>query len=508
MKIETHDVTGNARLQSESELLQDDSSISFIQDGCRDVVPFAGNRNGTDIYNEGSNGYYWSGTLNEDNENNAYEFEFNMNDGNLDYNWNDNNNRENGLSVRPVSEFIGNSSAPFRTDPDTLLLDLYRAFKDARRHKRKKTYVLKFSLNLEKELISLRDDILNRRYIPRPCRCFIIRDPKLREVFAADFRDRIVHHLYYNYMRELFERSFIHDSYSCIKGRGTHWGIRRLKHHIRSVSCNYTKECYVLKLDIKGYFMHIDRSLLLDICRTSISRMGTHPSNKPGKTWAEVLDMPLMDYLTETIIMNNPLEGCRKVGDASDWYELPVSKSLFHSPRGCGLPIGNLTSQLFSNVYMNLYDQFCKRILKCQAYGRYVDDSYIVSNHKEELRNMSKEISSFLLNTLKLEINRDKTRICNIRHGVGFLGAYIRPYRTYMQINTLKRIRKSIKELESVTDPHSIFSSVNSYLGALSHCYSYRIRMSIINDNRHLFRYGYFGKSGLTYRLRRRLVVR
>lgn len=232
----TQAMAGNARLQPDRGL-SDTSPLSFISDGCPDCVPFAGNRNNADLNNEGNNGYYWSGTQNDDN--NAYNLNCNWDNGS----WNNNWNRENGLSVRPVSEFMDNSSSfSFQTSPEQLLLDLYKAYKDARKHERRKSYILNFDLNIEEELISLRDEILSRMYSPKPCSCFIIRDPKVREIFAADFRDRILHHLYYNYTHILFERSFIADSYSCIKGRGTHYGIKRLEHHIRSVSLNYTRK--------------------------------------------------------------------------------------------------------------------------------------------------------------------------------------------------------------------------------------------------------------------------
>lgn len=140
-----------------------------------------------------------------------------------------------------------------------LLQDLHRAYYDARRHKRCKPYVQRFEANLEHNLSQLCYELWTRRYCPQPSTCFIITDPKKREVFAAEFRDRIVHHLYYNYVHTMFERTFVQDSYSCIKGRGTHYGVRRLEHHIRQESHNYTKPCYVMKMDVRGYFMHIDR---------------------------------------------------------------------------------------------------------------------------------------------------------------------------------------------------------------------------------------------------------
>jgi len=209
-------------------------------------LPAAGNRNGTSLNNAGSNGNYWSSSLNENNSDNARNVNFNSEEVNRN-----NNNRYNGFSVRPVSALTMSRSAPiFDTPPGKLLLDLYRAYKDALRHKRRKDYQLKFERNVEAELVRQRDAILSSRYRPGPSTCFIIHDPKMREVFAAQFRDRVVHHLLYNYIGPLLIPGFIRDSYSCIPERGTHDGILRLEESIRSVSCNYSRPCFILKLDI------------------------------------------------------------------------------------------------------------------------------------------------------------------------------------------------------------------------------------------------------------------
>ena len=475
--------------------------LPFIPDGCHSPLPAAGNRNGTELYNRGSNGNYWSGTLNENNSNNAYNLNFN----DWNNNWNDWNNRNNGFSVRPVTELTGTAAAPsppFNISREQLLLDLYKAFKDARRHKRKKHYVQQFSENLEENLIDLRDEIIEGRYTPRPSTCFIITDPKVREVFAADFRDRIVHHLYYNYTHVLFERTFITDSYSCIRNRGTHWGIDRLEHHIRSVSCNYTRPCYVMKLDIRGYFMHIHRERLLQLCRDTLLKMRTHSSDEEGKTWGDKLDYGLVLYLTGVIIMNNPLIGCHRRGAASDWDSLPPSKSLFHSPPGCGLPIGNLTSQLFSNVYLNHYDQFMKRVLRCRAYGRYVDDSYVVSNHKATLRGIVPLVSAFLEEELGLSLHPDKLVICDVRHGVGFLGAYLKPYRKYIHNESLRRVKEGVESLRKVHDAEVLRASIDSYLGVMSHYASYNLRYKVFCTRRFLYRYGWFGSGIQTFKVR------
>lgn len=246
---------------------------------------------------------------------------------------------------------------PFSSSPDQLLLDLYRAYKDARRHKRMKKDQLRFERYYERNLVALRDAILARRYKPGPCKCFIIHDPKMWEILAAQFRDRVVHHLLYNYIYKFLEMQFIRDSYSCIKGRGTHDGIRRLEEKIRQVSCNYSRPCYILKLDIEGHFMHIDRERLLVLCKQMLRR------------YRAQVDYPLVEYLLETIITSNPLKGCIRVGAPSDWNGLPDKKSLFKSPPGCGLPIGNLTSQMFSNVYMDSFDKYMDA-LSGGKYGR------------------------------------------------------------------------------------------------------------------------------------------
>ena len=328
----------------------------------------------------------------------------------------------------------------FTIAPGELLRDLHRAYLDARKNKRGKEYQLRFEYRLEENLVELRDELLGRIYRPRPSTCFVIHEPKMREVFAASFRDRVVHHLFYNYVYELFERSFIYDCYSCIKGRGTHFGIDRLRHHIRSVSEGYSRPCYVLKIDIKGYFMGIDRRGLLEICRDTLNRMRDRPSGTEGKTWGEILDYPFVDYLLRSIINNDSTAGCIRLGRASEWEKLPPEKSLFTAKPGCGLPIGNLSSQLFSNIYMNVFDQFAKRELGCKHYGRYVDDAFVVSGDRKWLQSLIPRIEAFLEGRLGLRLNTDKLRIWDTYQGVEFLGAYLRPFRTYISSHSLRRV--------------------------------------------------------------------
>ena len=152
-----------------------------------------------------------------------------------------------------------------------LLEDLLQAYYDARKHKRNTINQLRFEYNQEHEIVSLCDEILEKRYEIRPSICFIVEKPVKREIFAADFRDRVVHHLVYNYINPIFEKSFIDDSYSCRKNRGTLYGIKRVEHFIKECSDNYKKDCYILKLDISGYFMNINKEILFEKIRVLLN---------------------------------------------------------------------------------------------------------------------------------------------------------------------------------------------------------------------------------------------
>jgi hypothetical protein len=318
-----------------------------------------------------------------------------------------------------------------------------------------------------------------------------VKYPKKREVFAAQFRDRIVHHLYYNYTHQIFELTFIADTYSCIKGRGTHYGIARITQHIRQESQNWTKPCYAMNLDIRGYFMHIDRERLLHIATQSLNTMRTHkvgladdvpiPSGvilTPATTWNEIRDFSFILWLTEQITMLNPMDDCVIVGDESDWEGIDHAKCMRYAAPGVGLPIGNLTSQLYSNVYLNTLDQFVKREIGCRHYGRYVDDSVMIDSSREWLLAQVPKIREFLYYQLGLQLHMGKLHVRNVMHGVEFLGTFIKPYRNYISTHSLRRMQQKIQEID-IHRPQHAASSVNSYLGALRHTASYNQRKRI-----------------------------
>ena len=372
---------------------------------------------------------------------------------------------------------------------DRLMYDLLVAFIDAARHKHKMSYVQKFEKHLKRNLEKLCDDLLERRYVAQPSKCFIIEYPKKREVFAAMFRDRVVHHLYYNYTHEMFERTFIADSYSCIKGRGTHYGIERLAQHIRKESLNWQVPCYAMNLDIRGYFMHIDRRRLLKIASDTLIRMLEHQVNPNDTTqWRDIRDFDFILWLTEQIVMLDPKVSCEIVGDKSDWEGLDRNKSLFYTPDGCGLPIGNLTSQLYSNVYLNEFDQFMKQEMKCKHYGRYVDDSFVVSRDKQWMLSMVPDIRAFLKEHLGLELHMGKLHVHSIYQGVEFLGAFIKPFRTYTASKTIRRMKDTITQIDLYDKEHTI-CSVNSYLGVMSHTASYNIRRKLFQRYSHILQF-------------------
>jgi retron-type reverse transcriptase len=386
----------------------------------------------------------------------------------------------------------------------TLLLDLFTAYYCARKNKRNTINQLEFEINYESNLIKLHDDILNRTYSISPSIAFIINKPVKREIFAASFRDRVVHHLLFNYINPTFENQFIKDSYSCRKGKGTHYGISRLYDSIKKCSKDYKEDCYVLKLDIQGYFMSINKTILQ---QKLIATVTTASTIKPA-----IKD--LSHYLIDTILANDATQNCIIKGKISDWNDLPKSKSLFFSKANCGLPIGNLTSQLFSNIYLHSFDTFIKNENKIKYYGRYVDDFYILSNNASDLQEYITISKEYLENELGLQLHPKKIILQHFSKGVNFLGATLKPHRKYVsnraKINFKLRVKNWKLFLQNNT-PHyadlmQIRASINSYLGLMRHYRTYNIRYNTLIKDRNnlLFQYGYieaFKKGAMIYKL-------
>lgn len=348
--------------------------------------------------------------------------------------------------------------------------ELTLAYCQARTHKRWKANTIQLSAQVEANLRQLCQDILQRRYVIRPSLCFVAEYPVKREIFAGDFRDRVVHHLVFNALAPLYERFFINDCYSCRKGFGTSYGVARMQKFLRQVTRNYSQPAYVLKLDISGYFMNIDRNILYRKNRTLVVHL----------FWDQPAKANLFLYLLRRIIFNDPTSDCRMRGSRIDWQDLPRNKSLFAASPGKGLPIGNLTSQLFGNLYLNDFDHFIKEKLKCCYYGRYVDDLVVMHRDKDFLKSIIPKIDRYLRKNLGLCLHAKKIYLQDSCHGFSFLGTYIKPYRLYVgqriKAGFYRHVRQAAKG--EIADP----AFFNSYLGMMKHYNSYRLRQKIMTS--------------------------
>ena len=253
------------------------------------------------------------------------------------------------------------------------------AYKKARKHKTLRPCVLEFEENFAENLDMLRTELLFHLYKPRPLKTFILRDPKTRKISKSDFRDRIIHHALCNIIEPLFERMFINDSYANRKEKGTLKAIQRFEYFRKKLSQNNTSRVFILKSDIRHYFDKVDHAILLKIIRKRI--------NDPKVLW--LIGRVLSNYSTS---------------------------------EGKGMPLGNLTSQFFANVYLNELDQFVKHKLKAKNYIRYVDDFVILHNSEENLTEWKTLIADFLKEELLLDLHPDKTKIILSDHGADFLG--------------------------------------------------------------------------------------
>ena len=341
---------------------------------------------------------------------------------------------------------------------DWLFWKLYQAERKARKGKAMTRDVYLFEMNLMENLRQLTHDIWTGVYKPGRGIAFIIEKPVVREIFAAPFRDRIVHHFLYDMIYDWWDKRLINDSYSCRKGKGAIYGIERLKKYIRSTSCNYTVPTYVLKLDIKGYFMSLRHEKLYERVCWGLARQ-YKDSPKTRK---------LLEYLWREVIFDKPCEGVKIRGSWADWKKLPREKSLFCQAPGVGIVIGNLSSQLLSNIYLDLLDRYITFELGCKTYGRYVDDFYIVVSEKDRKRLLADvpKIERFLKEEMDLILHPRKRYFQEVHKGVEFLGAVVYLFHT---VPTRRFKNNFCKNLAEVGMGYRDVAAVTSYLGRLKH---------------------------------------
>jgi hypothetical protein len=341
-------------------------------------------------------------------------------------------------------------------DNEILFEELLHAYLDCRNSKRYKNTQLDFELDHLNNLRQLLVELNTYTYQIQQSIVFIITDPKIREVWAATFRDRIVHHLIYNNLKYI-EKRFIEDTYSCIENRGTLAAAYRLDHFCKSITHTYTKTAYYFKFDITNFFGSIDKNILWNIVEPLISRT-------------------IIKKLLYQVIFNDPTIDPIYMGNYhNEVLQLPQHKSLFNRPKDVGLPIGNITSQFLSNLYLNILDQYIKHQLHCKYYLRYADDAIILDYSKDNLLYYQKIINEYLYDQLHLTLHPDKCYINEISSGIDFVGYIIYPYYTQLRPHTIEKVFKITKN-KKYLPLEDLTASINSYLGMLRHTTSYNTR--------------------------------
>ena len=312
------------------------------------------------------------------------------------------------------------------------------AWYEFKRGKGKKQDVQEFEFNLEDNLFSLHQDLKSKNYRHGDYLSFYIYDPKLRHIHKATVRDRLLHHAIFRVLYPIFDKKFIYDSYSCRLHKGTHRGVLRLRQFTRKASANYRSSAYVLKCDVKKFFASINHDILLSLIEK------------------EILDYDVL-WLIEEILKS---------------YK-------------SGLPLGNVTSQLFANIYLNELDQFMKHQLKEKYYIRYCDDFIILHKDKNHLENIVIVIQKFLNLKLDLKLHPAKIIFRKLNQGIDFLGYIVLPHyiviRTKTKRRMLKKLRIKKSQLENGMITINAFNhSLQSYLGILKHCKGIGINQEIL----------------------------
>lgn len=329
--------------------------------------------------------------------------------------------------------------------------NLALAFKKAKKGKTKKIYVIEFERDLEANLSLLQKELLDQTYFPNPLKSFIIRDPKTRKIHASAFVDRIVHHAIINILEPIFERVFIYDSYASRKNKGTHKAIERFKGFMRKVSRNGKLiknalnknmiEGYVFKADIKHYFEEVNHDILIKIIGSKID----------DKKTIDLIDKILKNFDSEVL--------------------------------GKGMPLGNLTSQFFANVYLNKLDYFIKYKLRVKYYIRYVDDFVILHKSKKRLEYLKRQIDEFLKKELELELHPQKSKVLALRNGITFLG-----YRIFYHYNLLnkKNINLIVKKLKSFREnkisKEDFHNCLKGWEGYSKWANAYKLKKRLLGD--------------------------
>lgn len=338
--------------------------------------------------------------------------------------------------------------------------NLLSSYRLARRGNRYKTQICKFDFFLENNLLKLRYLLQTGSYTPLPYTQFVVEEPKKRNVSAPDFRDRVLHHALVSVIGQIFDKTFINDAYACRKEKGTHYGMRRVKKFLQSARTFYKdkKPIYILQCDIRKFFPSISWDVLLCLI---------------GKKVACPRTMRLIEKIVTTYSVTN------SNGEVS----LPLEEAVSIRDRK-GLPIGNLTSQLFANVFLNPLDHFVKEVLRERWYGRYMDDFLIIHPDKAHLKEVRGQIRQFLEDSLKLSLHQRKTIIQNVGNGVPFVGYRIFYDHVLIRGSTLLRFRKNYRSKQKLVqmgkiDREKFAQTEQSFGGHLKHANAWNLRRKL-----------------------------
>lgn len=319
------------------------------------------------------------------------------------------------------------------------VLEAYLAFRCG---KRGTASVQAFEADWQVNLVELYEDLLEGVYRPGRSICFAITRPKPREVWAAEPRDRVVHHLLYRRIGHAIERTFIADTFACIPGRGTLYAAKRIQAKVRAITQGGARRAFYLKCDIRNFFVSIDKRILADELERRI----------PEPFW---LDLALR------ILFHDPREDVQMQGRPQDLARVPPYKSLLNQPPHLGLPIGNLSSQFYANVLLDVLDRFVKHQLRARHYGRYVDDIVLLHESAQQLNAWLGEISAFLPERLGLELNPVKTILQPVERGLDFCGQVITSERRTLRRRTFNDALQRLGRMPE----EDVYQAANSYFG-------------------------------------------
>jgi RNA-directed DNA polymerase len=404
---------------------------------------------------------------------NAYKY--NPNNGNIN-----NNNKTNNNYARCVRSEKEQTLALFSFE------NIFDSYVNCRKSKRGTMNALRFEENLEANLRELYFALNNKNYEPGRSVCFTVLNPKPREIFAADFRDRIIHHIIVSALEKIFEPIFSNNSFACRKQKGTHKAVRHLQRNMRKVmgSNDGRKRAYYLQLDIRNFFMSIDKQVLFSLIEKRVFGYAS---------WSDDFKSDLL-WVSKKVIFYDPTTNYHQKSPRCISELVPNHKSLINVEKGKGLPIGNHTSQFFANVYLNELDQFVKKEIKCKYYVRYVDDFILLSESKEELLNWFWEIKDFVEIYLCLSL-KDEVKLLPITNGIDFLGYIIKPWSVFVRKRVLFNFKKKLltanKELlenkrfffeKNSIEEKAFRSSFSAYLGHFKHANNFKLKQQTMNE--------------------------